>query len=138
MKYRVTSTSWEGHIELVYNELQYLISFDTQFAQLTEKQQQWFLNRMPRELSELQRLLVNSTAKIEEVKEQEITFDMFWDRYDEKVRSTKKKSRIAWNRLMADDRIKAYNFIPKYKRNILPGTAVKYAETYLHSEIWNN
>jgi len=137
MIYHITSSSWSGFIQVEYNELGYLVAHDTRNAVLTEKQQQWFLNRMPRELSELQRVLQGSTAKIEEVK-QEVNFDLFWDRYNEKVRSSKKKAQITWNRLPPTEQIKAFNFIKKYEANIPAGVAKKYAETYLNAELWNN
>ena len=78
-----------------------------------------------------------ASATFTEVLE-EITFEMFWNRYNEKVRSSKKKAMITWKRLSRADQVKAFNHIRKYEQNIAPGVAKKYAETYLNAELWNN
>lgn len=138
MKYLLTSTAWPGEIEIVYNDLQLLVSHDTSRADLSENQQLWFLKNLPRELCELQQLIDKSTsATLTEVKD-EITFEKFWSRYDEKLRSSKKKALKVWNRLTEADQIKAYKFISKYEQSIPNGVAKKYAETYLNVELWNN
>jgi hypothetical protein len=138
MKYLLTSNAWPGEIEIVYNDLQLLVSHDTSRADLSENQQLWFLKNLPRELCELQQLIDKSTsATLTEVKD-EITFDKFWIRYDEKLRSSKKKALKVWNRLSEADQIKAYKFISKYEQSIRDGVAKKYAETYLNAELWNN
>lgn len=137
MIYHITSVAWTGYIEAEYNELGYMRRVDLGNAELSEEQQKWFLNRMPRELAELQRIVEKSSAKIEEVK-QEVTFDLFWDRYNEKLKSSRKKSLIVWNRLSKADQVKAFNHIKKYEGSMSPGVAKKYAETYLNAELWNN
>ena len=138
MKYLLTSTAWPGEIEIVYNDLQLLVSHDTSRADLSENQPLWFLKNLPRELCELQQLSDKSTsATLTEVKD-EITFEKFWSRYDEKLRSSKKKALKVWNRLTEADQIKAYKFISKYEQSIPNGVAKKYAETYLNVELWNN
>ena len=69
--------------------------------------------------------------------QQNITFDMFWDLYNDKARSSRKKSQTVWNRLPEPDRIKAYYHYPRYNRT--RGNAEKkYCETYLNAELWNN
>jgi len=137
MIYHITSTSWAGYIEIEFNELNLMTRTDITNADLSEKQQLWFLRKMPRELIELQNVIDKSTAKITEVK-QEVTFDLFWNRYDEKIRSSKKKALTTWNRLRKDDQVKAFNYIKKYEGSMAPGVAKKYAETYLNAELWNN
>ena len=137
MTFHITSSSWTGYIEVEYNELGYLVHSDIRNAELSETQQKWFLNRLPRELAELKRTIDGTTATIEEVT-QVITFTMFWDRYNEKIRSSKKKAITTWNRMAVPEHIKAYNFIKKYEANIPTGVAKKYAETYLNAELWNN
>jgi hypothetical protein len=136
MIYHITSTSWNGYIELEFNELGLMTRSDITQAGLNEAQQIWFLKNC-RELSELQRVIKGTTATLTEVKE-EITFDKFWERYNEKIKSSKKKALTTWLRLPKPEQIKAYNHIKKYEANISPGVAKKYAETYLNAELWNN
>jgi len=69
---------------------------------------------------------------------QQLTFEMFWDRYNEKIRSSRKKALIKWQRMNQEQQILAYLHVPKYEQNIPNGIAKKYAETYLNSELWNN
>ena len=67
----------------------------------------------------------------------DITFLMFWDKYNDKSRSSKKKCEAMWNRLSAADRVKAYYHVDTYNRH--RGNAEKkYCETYLSAELWNN
>ncbi len=136
MIYHITSTSWTGYIELEFNSIGLMVRSDITQAVLNEDQQIWFL-RNCRELSELQRVIKGTTATMTEVK-QEVTFDLFWNRYDEKIRSSKKKALTTWNRLRKDDQVKAYNYIKKYEGSMAQGVAKKYAETYLNAELWNN
>jgi hypothetical protein len=133
----MTSNSWTGQIKIQYNDLDMLINCDLSEAQLNQEQHRWFLRRMPIALSELQELIQNSTARLVELN-QEITFDTFWNRYNDKVRSSRKKAEKIWSRLSAADRAKAYIYISTYEANRPKGTEKKYCETYLNAELWNN
>jgi hypothetical protein len=69
--------------------------------------------------------------------EQHITFEMFWYKYNDKIRSSKKRSLKLWDKLSESDQIKAYYHIDTYNRK--RGNAEKkYCETYLTAELWNN
>ncbi|NLN84446.1 MAG: hypothetical protein GX138_08900 [Firmicutes bacterium] len=137
-KYLLTSPKWEGEIEIVYNDLDLLISIDISRANLAEKQQIYFLRDLPRELYELEKLREKSPHLVITEVNQDVTFEMFWDTYDDKVRSSKKRALRAWNKLSKIDRHKAYRFIMRYKQSLYHGTNPKYAETYLNAELWNN
>lgn len=66
-----------------------------------------------------------------------ITFNLFWEKYDDKTRSSKKRSDKLWSKLSEEDRMGAYFFIDTYNRN--RGSAEKkYCETYLNAEQWKN
>lgn len=137
-KYSLTSAAFEGEVIFCFNDAGLLESFDSSGAELSEEQQIFMLKKLPRELCEVQRVIGTSpTAKMLEIK-QEITFEMFWNRYDEKIRSSKKKSLARWNRFNKSDQAKAYYFIGKYEMSIAQGVAKKYAESYLGAELWNN
>lgn len=69
--------------------------------------------------------------------ETQITFDMFWNSYNDKLRSSKKRSEKLWQKLDEANQVKAFYFIKTYNRN--RGNAEKkYCETYLSAELWNN
>jgi len=133
--FHMTSVTFTGYIEFVFNDNSLLEKYQIS-AELSERQQIYLLKNMPRELPELDNLK-SSTVTITEIN-QEVTFDMFWNRYDEKIRSSKKKALSGWNKMSKANQVRAFRFISKYESNILPGTAKKYAETYLNAELWAN
>ncbi len=137
MIYQITSDTWTGYIEIEFDLNGYMVRTDTKGAHLSEAQQKWFLVKMPRELSELQRVITGTSAKLTEIK-REVTFDEIWERYDLKVRSSKKKSLITWNKMGSAQRLKCFDFIKKYEANIPNGVSKKNFETYLNAEQWNN
>lgn len=137
-RFILTSDAFTGEVEFIFNDSGLLESFTTGTAQLSEPQQIFILKELPRELSEVQKVIAKSvSAKLTEVS-QEVTFEMFWNRYDEKTRSSRKTAETVWKRMSEKNRNKAYWFIPKYISSILPGVHKKYAETYLRQELWNN
>ena len=133
---QITSTSWSGYIEVEYNQLGYLVRSDTRNADLTEAQQKWFLNRMPRELSELQRTIAGSTAVITEIN-RTVTFDDAWKMYHDEFGS-KKKALAKWNKMPEAETLKAFDYIKKYQTKKPDGVAKMYFLTYLNAELWNN
>lgn len=145
-KFLFTSGAFEGEVIFEFKEfkgedgvvLWLLTKFDSDLAELSDMQQRWLLTKMPKELSEVRRVIGTSpTAILTEVL-LNLTFDIFWNRYGEKIRSSKKRTIAKWNKMTESERGKAYRFIPKYEGNMQPGTNKKYAETYLNDELWNN
>ena len=138
IKYSLSSTQFQGEVILEFDQEGFLVRFDSYGAQLSTRQKSWLARELPRHLDDLKQVLGNSsTATLTELK-QDITFEMFWDRYDEKIRSSRKKALTRWNNMSKTDKMKAYRSISRYEMNLLPGTAKKYAETYLNAELWNN
>ena len=136
--YSLTSSAFEGEVIFDFDDNGLLVRYDASGANLTEGQQVFLLRRLPRELAQIKTFLENSpTARFTPI-EQEVSFDMFWNRYNEKVRSSKKKAMKIWSRLSRADQIKAYRYIARYEQSLYQGTPKKYAETYLNAEIWNN
>jgi len=136
-KFILTSDKFKGEVLFEFTNL-LLTKYDTDNAELSDEQMLYFAKHLPRELAEIQAFLQRSeTAKFTEIK-QEITFEMFWKKYDDKVNSSKKKTLIKWNKLSVNEQLKAYNYIQKYFHSIPFGTRKKYAETYLNAELWNN
>lgn len=134
----LSSSGFTGEVLFRFDEAGRLVQYDVTNADLSQEQLNWFTNKLPRTLSELKNVLKASKGAIlTEQKQCGATFDMFWDKYDEKTRSSKKRSLAKWNRMSQLQRDKAFNFIDTYFRNLL-GTAPKYANTYLNDELWNN
>lgn len=132
-----TSTSFEGELEFVFNERGLLVKYADR-GTLSNEQRAWILANLPRTQAELRELAAKSkTIRLVEVK-QEVTFDMFWDKYDHKAVSNKKKATATWKRMPEAEQIKAYNYINRYLQSLPGGVSKKYAETYLNSQLWNN
>lgn len=136
--YHFTSNQFTGHVELTYTDEGRLTGYNIH-AQLSALQHDFFVRSTPPTLTEFKQLLKDheSKATLTEVK-QELTFDLFWNRYNEKIRSSKKKTLKLWERMPKAEQLKAFNFITRYEQSLLPGVAKKYAETYLNAELWNN
>lgn len=77
----------------------------------------------------------NSDSKFEKLV---VDFEMFWNRYDDKLNSSRKKTQAKWDKMPVEERTKAFYFVGKYFASIPAGTRKKYAETYLNAELWNN
>jgi len=137
--YSFTGREFEGHVLLEYDEHGYLMKYDATEAQLNIAQTQWLVHKMPRTLQELRQVFSRlKNVQITKQVVKDVDFEMFWSKYNDKSRSSKKKSRERWNRLSKADQVRAYNHIPIYFRNIPPGIAAKYAETYLNHALWDN
>lgn len=138
-EYSITSDRFKGEVIAKYNEKGWLLNLDVTKAELTEGQHAWFLNNCPKtedvfdKWRKEQRVLT-----ITYIPEQEITFEAFWHRYDDKINSSKKRTKAKWEKMSKSDKQKAYNYINKYFSSIPYGTRKKYAETYLNAELWNN
>lgn len=137
-QYSLTSKAFTGEVILEFNEQGSLIRYDASKAELDANQLNFIAMRLPGNVDDIKQLLGSSgTAKLTEIIS-EVTFDMFWNRYNDKVRSSKKKAEIKWHKMKRTDQIKAFQFIIKYEMNMAPGISKKYAETYLAAEQWNN
>lgn len=131
-----TSLSFTGEILYTYDDSDHLVKLEIS-ADLSREQHEWILKHIPASASGLH--FISQKVKNSNIVElmQDISFDQFWNKYDEKLRSSKKKSMVKWNKLSQADRNKAFYFISTYNRN--RGSAdKKYAETYLNAELWNN
>lgn len=135
IKYIMTSSTLDGEVEFTFTHDGKLRSIVFQ-CEATEKQYNYIFAAKPHNLEQMKHL-IDTTRYATFVKEvQELTFQMFWDKYNEKEHSSKKKAEIRWNNMPKSARIKAFNYIAKYKFNLPADVRLKYAETYLNSEIW--
>lgn len=136
--YQLTSETFTGEVDFYFNDDGLLVRYDTSKAEITQTQQLFILRNLPTSIEMLKVIFSKSpNAKIQEVIK-DVTFDMFWNRYDDKATSSRKKTQVAWNKLSKSDQIKAYRYIDRYFQSLPRGTRKKYATTYLNDELWNN
>ena len=135
--YSLTSTAFSGEVLFEFrNDL--LVKFDMSNAELNDKQHIILAHNLPRTLFEVDVFMSKSKNAIFIEIPQVITFDMFWQRYDDKLNSSKKKTEVKWNKMPLSEQFKAFRFIGRYFASIPANTRKKYAETYLNAELWNN
>jgi hypothetical protein len=69
----------------------------------------------------------------------DVTFAMFWDRYQAKV-GNKERAKKLWNLMNQHDQAAAYAYIETYNRYLFsnPTLTKAYPETYLSQRRWEN
>ncbi len=73
---------------------------------------------------------------ITEIK-RDITFDLFWDKYNDKARSGKQEAVQVWNKLTQKEQLEAFDFITTYFNTVkLNNVAKLYAASYLNKKRW--
>jgi hypothetical protein len=135
-QFSLTSSSFTGEVVFKYSDDGYLIYYSDE-ADLNSTQRTWLLKNIPLTLDEM-RDKIKSVARFNVIEiDFEVSFLQFWHKYNDKERSSKKRSESIFNKLTKTDQVKAYLWIDKYNRN--RGNAdKKYAETYLGAQQWNN
>lgn len=132
----LTNPAYDGEVTFTYNDNGYLIAFKMPES-MGQQQWVWLKQRFPWVIENLSLMMAETKRSTLVEQEITITFAMFWDKYNDKDRSSKKKTELAWNKKSKTDQVKAYYFIDTYKKN--RGTAeLKHATTYLADELWNN
>ncbi len=132
----MTSPKLPGEVIFTYNEKGRFSSLLITEC-LSDEQYKHLFDHFPWNLGLLDPLSKASPSATFVEKQLQVTFDMFWNRYNDKERSSKKKTLVMWNKMPVTEQVKAYLYIPTYNRK--RGTAdKKYATTYLSDELWNN
>lgn len=136
-RFELTSPAFEGSVIYSFDDAtDRLVSVDMSSVPFSEEMWKCIWSNLPATSKALGKV-TGRTGVITELVEA-ITFDMFWKRYDDKARSSKLKTQRAWDKMPERERVKAYNYVPKYFQSIPPGVCKKYATTYLSDQLWNN
>lgn len=132
----ITNKSPEGIIYTYNKESEMFTGLEIKQPDISEETLLLILNNIRTTLSSFLTWLKNVKAECVEI-QVTITFEMFWDKYNDKERSSKKRSRRLWDKLPEEEQVKAYYYYDRYNRN--RGSAEKkYCETYLGAVMWNN
>lgn len=138
-KYRFTSKKFSGFIEFVYSDTGLIQRYDTTQANLNESQSAWLVSNLPKTFEVMQKLIEsNPDMKLSSPLKTNVTFEEFWPKAYVNKGSSKKKSLIKWNKMDQENRDGAYNYWDVYISQKADGEGIKYVETYLNSELWNN
>ena len=108
---------------------------------VTDKFYEWFFKVVPILDEVKMKPFVHNlkNAKLVVVPE-DLSFNKFWDTYNHKALSDKKRTEKKWFSMDETSRKKAIAHISVYDRHLFenPGLSKMYAETYLNKEQWNN
>jgi len=134
-KFVLTFPGIEGDIVFTYDDGEVLqgVVFNGDYP---EQQRRNVLRTLPMRPEVLQR--INWCDGILTEEEERVTFEMFWNRYNDKARSSRVKTQRVWDKMPEGERVKAYRYINRYKSSIPQGVCMKYATTYLNDQMWNN
>jgi hypothetical protein len=135
----LSSSKFEGYVRYQFDKDSGLLyGVDTTTASLSFEQLSHIFKVLPKSVDVVNVVVHGSTTSVLTEIHTQITFEMFWEKYDDKLNSSKKRTLSKWNKMGKNEHILAYNFIDTYFRSLPSGTRKKYAETYLNAELWNN
>ena len=138
-RFIVTSPSWTGEAEIVYNELGLLVrlSFEGCVFADHNKIVERFKALVPVLLTYLQVAFQNTSATVVEA-DFEVTFDMFWKAYNKKL--NRLRAGAIWNKLGKTDQVKAFYGVPVYDKYLKKENWRSKAdpETYLRNKMYEN
>ncbi len=135
-KYALNIPAYKGCVVYGFSDDDKLFYVDMSGADLPQDAYLFLWSHLPANPKALE-VVKGKTGVITELVE-DIDFEMFWKKYDDRSRSSKVKTERFWNKMKRDEQIKAYNFIGRYNASIQPGICRKYATTYLNDQMWNN
>jgi len=136
MEYVLTSSEFEGEVLFEFNPEGLVIKCDLSGAKLSKEQHQWITKRLQVPFEGwLEYMSHSKTSKFQEV---QVDFELFWSKYDDKMLSSKKRTKAKWDKMKRSDQVKAYYFMTRYFGSLPSGVRKKMAETYLNAELWNN
>jgi adenylate kinase family enzyme len=134
-KFVLTSASFTGHVLYEFDSNGRISCLNLE-AELNDQQHQYIWQNIPKEVAQVAKLNAIAKLKITEV-QIVVTFDMFWNKYNDKIRSSKKKTLAIWLKMDEGNHLRSFLFIDTYNLNRV-NAEKKYAETYLHAQLWNN
>lgn len=136
-KFELTIPAFEGKVTYGFDDsTDYLVMIDMSSLSFSPELWRFLWKKLPATSRDVF-AMKGQTGVITEIVEN-ITFDMFWQRYNDKARSSKVKTERVWSRMNRTEQVKAYQFIPRYFESIPQGVCKKYATTYLNDQLWNN
>lgn len=138
-KYLISFPRQKASAVVEYNEKGFLINYTLEPGSFGTEHHMFFSTIFPKTFEKLQSM---QEKKIQNVVittvEDDLSFERFYELYDYKF-GKKAKAKLIWDKMPDQERIKAINYIQRYKQFLMTtGTASKYPETYLNQQIWNN
>lgn len=138
----ITSDNFGGEVYAVYDLEGQLISIDFAASNLTAAQKDWIKVHLPvaggDHLAYIKDCFGGAKSVRILMEGYEVTFDMFWQAYGEKVNRIRCEKR--WDKLSKADRQKAFSGLAAYQRHLARNNWQNKAnpDTYLMNKYWEN
>ena len=138
-RFIVTSPSWTGEAEIVYNEAGKLVRISYEGSNIHELDgiSEAFKRMVPVFIADLKAVFEQTKATVVEA-DFEVNFDMFWKAYN--LKHNKIRAVNLWNKLSKTDQVKAYFGVPIYDKFLKKEKWRSKAdpETYLRNKMYDN
>jgi hypothetical protein len=137
-QFAVSSPKFQGQAVIGYNTQGSLCLIDLQQAIMDNQTVHHFKAAVPVTLQHLENGIgFSKDTTVVEV-EYEITFDMFWKKYNKMI--NRKRCLPLWDKMNKIDMVEAYEGVDPYDQFLSVTTWRKKAdpETYLRNEMWKN
>lgn len=138
-RFIVTSPSWQGEAEIVYNESGLLVRISFEGCVFADHNRvvDKFKALVPVLVTDLQVAFQNTSATVVEA-DFEVNFDMFWKAYN--LKHNRVRAVNLWNKLSKTDQVKAYFGVPIYDKFLKKEKWRSKAdpETYLRNKMFEN
>jgi len=118
----------------------HLKAFEILSGKLSEKQKTWLKVNFPFDESVIKEEWMKKLRKNFEITvgEPDLSFEAFWDAYDNK-KGKKKMAENTWNKMSKAKRIKAMLYLKRYNDQLrIDNVAKAYPSTYLNQEYYEN
>ncbi|MBE9468995.1 MAG: hypothetical protein IMY72_11850 [Bacteroidetes bacterium] len=126
----------DGDLCFSYDDKGHLIKFEVK-AELTEGQFRETFSLFPFRIELLQKLKTNKGIRIKEI-EPDLSFERFWNFYENKVGKRKMTENI-WKNMSKEDKVKVFAHIKRYKEQCrFNNVQMAYPSTYLNQEYWRD
>ena len=134
--FEVSSEKYNGVVVYKFGDDDQFVGVDYSGADINVGQAHWIMTHLPANAQSMM-CFPGTSAKVVEIIEK-VDFQSFWNRYNDKARSSRVKTKKVWDRMPKSEQIRAYHFVPKYFASIPGGVMKKYATTYLNDKLWDN
>lgn len=136
-RYLITSPAYTGTAELHYNSLGTLVLICTQHTNMGVAQMHKWKLLVPAAEGELTNVFAPTQCTVIQA-DLVVTFDMFWNGYNNKV--SKIKAHSIWNKLKKEEQVLAYYGIKPYDKFLRKTDWRGKADpdTYLRNKYWLN
>ena len=137
-RFLITSPAFTGEADILYDETGRLVKLDVMSTDMPPAIVNIFKEKIPVKVENLTAAFESNRATIVETSF-EVSFDMFWQKYDKKI--NRKRCELIWAKLSKADQVSAFYGIDKYTKYLKTKESWRSKadpEKYLKDRYWEN